>query len=183
MRLLVIDPDAEGVVARLAEAGERADATPASSRAAAEAYLAGAAWDAVAIGDSHPDADALAGLARSLGADVHRYADETALTGWLGGGTGDPADVARAVLADVRDRLAHLAHSLNNPLAVISGHAQLGLEMAHALPLTGDDAADLASSFEGIAGGTRTLAERLAELNVLRREVEQHLERLGGAAR
>lgn len=183
MRLLVIDPAAEAVVARLAEAARGTDTTPAASREVAEAYLAGAAWDAVAIRDDQIGADALADLAGRLGASVHRYADEAALAGWLGGDGGDPAEAARAVLTDVRDRLADLAHSLNNPLAVISGHAQLGLEMARALPLTGDDATDLAASFEGVSTGARALAERLAELNVLRREIEQHLDRLGGASR
>lgn len=174
MLLLVAGPDAEALAARLAGVVE---ATPAPSRLAAEAYLAGAAFDVVAVPEG-PDADDLAALAGRLGARVVRYADADDLVGRVAPTPGtrpavppvDAAD-ARAALVDVRDRLAHLAHDLNNPMAVIAGNAQLAREIARA---TGADAEVLAA-LEDVEAGAEALAELLAGLSALRRSLDARL--------
>jgi signal transduction histidine kinase len=176
--LLVVGPDAEAVAARLAGS---VDATPAASRLAAEAYLAGAAFDLVAVPEG-ADADDLATLAGRLGARVLRYADADALVARLAPpanpAAGAPpavptvdADDARAALVEVRDRLAHLAHDLNNPMAVIAGNAQLAREMARA---TGADPEVLAA-LDGVEAGAEALSALLADLSALRRSLDGRL--------
>jgi len=174
--LLVVGPDAEAIVARLA-----VDATPAPSHLAAEAYLSGAAFDAVAVPDG---ADDLAALAGRLGTRVVRYSDADDLVARFAqtvapaaepaAGADRPAvdpDDARAVLTEVRDRLAHLAHALNNPMAVIAGNAQLGQEVARA---TGADPEVLAA-LDDVAAGADALAALLDDLTALRRSLDAHL--------
>ncbi len=177
MLVLVVGPDAEAIVARLAGSVE---ATPAPSRLAAEAYLTGAAFDVVALAEG-AEADDLAALAGHLGARVMRYTDADALVARLGGPhepvTPAPAPApvdandARAALVEVRDRLVHLVHALNNPLAVIAGNAQLGREVARA---TGADP-DVLAALEGVEAGAAALTELLADLTALRRSLDGRL--------
>ncbi len=175
MLLLVVGPDAEAIVARLAGVVE---ATPAPSRLAAEAYLAGAAFDTVAIA-AGPDADALARLAGRLGARVVRYDSAESLVARFAPAVASsaaapalPAAVsaadARGALVEVRDRLAELAHALNNPLAVVVGNAQLGREVARA---TAADP-DVIAAFDGIDAGAAALGELLGDLTALRRALD-----------
>ena len=172
MLVLVVGPDAEAIVARLAGSVE---ATPAPSRLAAEAYLTGAAFDVVAVPEG-ADADDLATLAGHLGARVMRYAGADALVARLDepatpASAPVAADDARAALVEVRDRLVHLVHALNNPLAVIAGNAQLGREVARA---TGADP-DVLAALEGVESGAAALTELLADLTALRRSLDGRL--------
>ena len=172
MLLLVVGPDAEAAVAQLASVAE---ATPARARLAAEAYLAGASFDAVAIADG-PDADALATLAGRLGARVVRYATADDLVQRFAplpaarseaAARVDPTD-ARETLVALRDRLTELAHTLNNPLAVVVGNAQLAREVARA---TGADP-DVLAALDGVEAGAHALAGLLGELAELRRSLD-----------
>lgn len=176
MLLLVVGPDAEAVVARL---GGAVEATPAPSRLAADAYLSGAAFDAVALPGAE-DADDLAALAGRLGTRVVRYVDADDLVSRFASAPGGegvtdplPADTEslREVLTEVRDRLAHLAHALNNPMAVIAGNAQLGREVARA---TGADA-DVLAALEGVEAGAHALVALLADLTALRRSLDGYV--------
>jgi len=75
----------------------------------------------------------------------------------------DPAEL----LQQVRVALARVVHDVNNPLAVISGNAQLLLELVRMLELD----AELAKPIADIEEASRELAERLAQLSRLREDV------------
>lgn len=75
----------------------------------------------------------------------------------------DPADL----LNQVRVALSRVVHDVNNPLAVISGNAQLLLELARIMELD----AELAKPISDIEEASRELAERLAQLSRLREDV------------
>lgn len=183
-----MDPDAAGVAARLAPLlADAADVsvTPAPSAVAARAYLAGAAFDAVAVRDA-ADAAALQALAGVLGQPltVHVYADEAGLAEWLRARLGPPAatasgasppvatDAARAVLEEVQQELARLTHALNNPLAVVAGNAQLGREMALA---TGADA-EVVDALDGVDAAAAALGALFDEIGALRARIGRALE-------
>jgi signal transduction histidine kinase len=77
--------------------------------------------------------------------------------------TVDPADL----LNQVRIALSRVVHDVNNPLAVISGNAQLLLELVRIMELD----AELAKPISDIEEASRELAERLAQLSRLREDV------------
>ena len=176
--VLLVHPDADDWLRPL---GPTADVTTVGTAQAARAYLAGTAFDLVLVGAGVEGAEAIGALRDVLGLStaVETVADAAALAERLGGGrpsgasaTGSPPSSATSAsgpgaaggpgagadgpLVRVRDELGRVAHALNNPLAVISGNAQLGLELAGAL---GTD--------EAVVDALRSIGEAAAELEAL----------------
>ena len=179
LHLLLVDPDADRLADALS-ALDGLDATPVATAASARAYLAGTAFDAVAVRAGLPEADTLPGLAARLGVarGVLTYTDAEApdLAAALGprlglsarvSAPGAPADRDEALRA-LRDEIARVAHDLANPLAVVVGNAQLGMELARAL---GADAA-LGQAFADIEAAGRQLSERTTRLGALRSRLD-----------
>lgn len=177
MLLLLVDPDAPAVAARLApllDGHPDVSVTPALNAVAARAYLAGASFDAVAVARAD-EAALLRALVEALGqpAVVHVYAGEADLAAWLGRRLGVPVgrppetvapDTAREALVEVRNELARLVHALNNPLSVIAGNAQLGRELALA---TAADA-EVVAALESIDEAATALGGLFSEVSALR---------------
>lgn len=180
--LLLVDPDADRLATSLAgRAG--LEVTTAASPLAARAYLAGASFDAVAVRQG-PDADALGKVHRALGlaAPLHVYPDADALGAWLdrrAPQAATPAATSAALatlqtsaepdaLRALRDEIGRLVHALNNPLAVIAGNAQLGIEMGHALGAD-DSLVDLFGEIDTAAGRLEAL---FAEVGALRARID-----------
>ncbi len=65
--------------------------------------------------------------------------------------------------ADLRVALTRVTHDINNPLAVISGNAQLLLELARALDLD----PDVAKPIQDIEEASQRLASMVERLNAL----------------
>ena len=127
----------------------------------------GGAWMAVA---APPDARLIAALALWHAPREAAAAPEPpAAPAPLGG------EDAVAVLRSTRDALARVVHESNNPLAVVSGNAQLARELLNAAP--GDPA--IAASLLDIQDGADAIAALMAEVTALRREVEAALSALG----
>lgn len=183
MHLLLIDPEAERLAAPLAALD--VDVTPVATASAARAYLAGTAFDAVAVRDGLDGAADLADLASRLGVRLGVTTYTPAEAQDLGAALGPrlgvsprsatdrvppdvPPDAAREALVALRDEIGRVAHDLANPLAVVVGNAQLGLEMARAL---GADAA-LGEAFGDIEAAGRQLAEQTAALAALRARLD-----------
>jgi len=78
-------------------------------------------------------------------------------------GAADPV----ALLSDVRRRLSRVVHDVNNPLAIISGNAQLLVELARMMDLD----PELAKPISDIEEASRQLAERVELLAQLKEEV------------
>lgn len=162
----VIDPDG-------------ADVTAAESQTAARAYLAGTTFDAVFIQDGAPGADAIRALRDVLGlaAPVETVGSAHEVLAWIGrqrDGAAPRSDrastgVAYDELVALRAELGRVAHALNNPLAVIAGNAQLGLELAAAL---GTDEG-VVETLEGIREAAAELAELFSEVSALRARVDR----------
>ena len=72
-----------------------------------------------------------------------------------------------ALLNDVRLALARVVHDVNNPLAIISGNAQLLAELSRAVDLDGD----VNKAINDIEEASQVLASQLARLSDLREEV------------
>ncbi len=187
IHLLLVGPEADRLAETLAPLGG-IDVTPVATVAAARAYLAGTAFDAVAVRAGLEGGGALAELAAGLGVPrgVLEYdpADEADGGASLGARLGlappsapaplpapapagvpgeIPADV-RAALDGLRDELARVAHDLANPLAVVVGNAQLGAELARTLDA--DEA--IGQAFADIEEAGEVLAARLGQLAALR---------------
>ncbi len=186
--LLLVDDDA---AAADALAGVAAlDVTVARSVVAARGYLAGSAFDAVAVrADLDPD-DALGALAAGLNVSggVVRYAGVTALVARFASGpaatpaasaappAAAPAHAAPAqdapelsdALAALRAEIGRVAHDLANPLAVIAGNAQLGTELVR----DADPDGMLTQAFADIGEAAAELARRTADLGALRRRID-----------
>ena len=169
--VLLVGPDAERW------AGRVDGATAAADVAAARAYLAGTVFDAVWVQEGVP----VAGLralrdALGLATAVEPVASFDALASGpgaaaAGGGAGRPdGDVDRA-LADLRDEMARVAHALNNPLSVIAGNAQLGLELGAALGVDGD----VTGAFEQIQQAAAELGDLFGEVAALRARIDRLL--------
>ena len=175
--VLLVHPDADDWIGPLAL---DADVTTAETAQTARAYLAGTAFDLVLVGEGVEGAEAIVALRDVLGLStaVETVADGAAVAQRLGPAPSPPAAAPPAgasgageELGRVRDELSRVAHALNNPLAVIAGNAQLGLELAAAL---GADealvevlrnveaaAAELEALFDEVAG-LRALVDRAA---------------------
>ena len=169
--ILLVGPDAERWSAR---AG--ADAvTAAADLDAARAYLAGTVFDAVWVQEGVP-VGGLRALRDALGLPtaVEPVASFDDLARHLGGagrgGAADGEEVGEA-LAGLRDEMARVAHALNNPLSVIVGNAQLGLELGAALGV--DD--DVTGAFEQIQQAASELGGLFADVAALRARIDRLL--------
>ncbi|MEM1054121.1 MAG: histidine kinase dimerization/phospho-acceptor domain-containing protein [Bacteroidota bacterium] len=74
-------------------------------------------------------------------------------------------------LQTVADDLAHLAHAINNPLAVIVGNAQLARELQSVSP----DDAMVREAISDIETASRELVALMDEMQALRRRVDEAL--------
>ena len=165
--ILLVHPDAD---AWLGSIDARADVTPVGTAQAARAYLAGTAFDLVLIGPDVEGAEAIAALRDVLGLStpIEPVADARAVEERLGASS-QPEVEETEVLGQVRDELARVAHALNNPLAVVAGNAQLGLEMAGALDT--DDA--IVEALQNIKVAAADLEVLFAEVAALRTLVDR----------
>lgn len=172
--LLLVHPDAEQWLESLS--GLDADVTTAATTKEARSYLAFTAFDAVFVGPGVEGAEAIGALRDVLGLStrVETVAGPGEVAERLAeadGGTNgeDPVEALEAL----RGELSRVAHALNNPLAVIAGNAQLGLEMAKA---TGADAS-VTDAFETIGAAASRLEALFAEVGGLRARVDRALGR------
>ena len=169
--VLLVGPDAERWAARAGAAG----VTAASDLDAARAYLAGTVFDAVWVQEGVP-VGGLRALRDALGlpTTVEPVASFDDLDGRLAGAGrgGEPAgeEVERA-LAELRDEMSRVAHALNNPLSVIAGNAQLGLELGAALGVD----ADVTGAFEQIQQAAAELGDLFGEVAALRARIDRLL--------
>ncbi len=82
------------------------------------------------------------------------------------------AEALRASLRAVSDAIVRLHHEVNNPLAIISGNAQLLVEVGRAEGLSDDlmgPILDIEAASERLAASLRSLAALREEVNVFRR--------------
>lgn len=79
---------------------------------------------------------------------------------------GDESDMKR-LLPELRQRLSRIKHDANNPLAIISGNAQLLLELARAMDL----GADFIEPLQDIEEACDRVSEALHELTLLKRSL------------
>ena len=169
--VLLVGPDAPAWAAAVSPEG--VSVTPAHTIAAARAYLSGTAFDAVYVQEGAGPVDGLTALRDVLGlsttVEAVRHLDDvrSRLGGAAGGAEGGAAGGAPPEGAGVRDALEALraemgrvAHALNNPLAVIAGNAQLGLELSQAV-----------ETDEAVVESLRNIAEAAGDLQALFREV------------
>jgi signal transduction histidine kinase len=172
--LLLVTSDGDGAAgcaAALRAAIPDATWTLCPSIDAAEAYLAGASFDAIVVdeainGFDGPDVPV---LRARLGAPVHvfRAGDAGAVRSALKG-----REDAQAQLDEVRVALGRAVHDANNPLTVITGNAQYALEMARTLDLD----ASLLRSLEDIDEAGRRMEAAMATLATLRQRLSNGLE-------
>ena len=108
-----------------------------------------------------------------------------AVASWLGGGlretmppeasgdgAADAAPPAREeVLRPVRDAMAHVVHEINNPLAVISGNAQLARELLAVVP----DDESIPEALRDIEAAAQEIAALMSAVTAVRRQVEAAL--------
>lgn len=87
-------------------------------------------------------------------------------------GVGDALADATALLHSLRNDMSHVVHALNNPLAVISGNAQLGREIAHSLQA--DDS--LVDAFREIDEAAEKLRALFSEVTRLRQRVDDAID-------
>ena len=189
--LLLVGSESARLAETLASDGGP-DVTSVDTVAEARAYLAGTAFDAVAVQAGLEGAEALGALAAGLGVPrgVLVFGDAADLAARLGAHLGralapatplspaaapGPADVpsgipddVRAALDGLRDELARVAHDLANPLAVVVGNAQLGAELARVF---GADEA-IGQAFADIEDAGGALAARLGQLAALRARLD-----------
>ena len=169
--ILLVGPDA-GRWATRADA----DVTAAPDLDAARAYLAGTVFDAVWVQEGVP-VGGLRALRDALGLSttVEPVASFDDLAGRLGaarGGDAEPRseDVEHA-LAGLRNEMARVAHALNNPLSVIVGNAQLGLELGAAFGVD----PDVTTAFEQIQQAASELGDLFGEVAALRARIDRLL--------
>jgi len=82
------------------------------------------------------------------------------------------AETLRGQLRAVSDAIVKLHHEVNNPLAIISGNAQLLAEVGRAEGLSDDlmgPILDIEAATERLAASLRTLATLREEVNPYRR--------------
>ena len=181
--VLLVHPDAARWLQALPP---DADVTTVETAQAARAYLAGTAFDLVLVGAGVEGAEAIGALRDVLGLStpVETVADAGALAERLGPRAAPSASASSPVsgalpasgsatsgapggaLVEVRDELGRVAHALNNPLAVIAGNAQLGLELAAALGAD-DSIAEALRSIEAAAAELEALFSDVAALRTL----------------
>lgn len=136
LSILLVGPDVERWVSE--RNWEGVDVTSTASATAARAYLSGTAFDVVLLQQGGGGADGLRALRDVLGlaTPIKEVQTEEDVRRWLSGHRGatseDVVDEQREMLEDLKRELGRVAHSLNNPLSVIMGNAQLGIELAAA---------------------------------------------------
>ena len=165
--VLLVGPDAQAWAERV-----DADATAAADVEAARAYLAGTVFDAVWVQDGLP-VDGLRELRDALGLStpVEPVGSLAELAGRLGREEAPAGDAVREALVGLRDEMSRVAHALNNPLAVIAGNAQLGLEVGAALGVD----PDVTRAFAEIQTAATDLGDLFAEVAALRARIDRLL--------
>lgn len=189
--VLLVHPDADAWVASLSL---DADVTTVATAQAARAYLAGTAFDAVLVGPGVEGAEAIGALRDVLGlattVETVSGADDVAErlgtappapaapsgSGPAPAASGNAGSAPAGALRQIGDELARVAHALNNPLALIAGNAQLGLELAAA---TGADES-VVEALDGVRAGAAELEALFAEVAALRALVDRALGDSGG---
>jgi len=78
----------------------------------------------------------------------------------------------RELLARIRHDLARTVHEVNNPLAIISGNAQLLAELTRVMDLD----PEICIPILDIEQATRDLADRLSALALLKEDLLQRLD-------
>ena len=166
--VLLVHPNAEAWLSSRPDIA--ATVTPAATARDARAYLAGTAFDAVYLGPDVEGGEAIMALRDVLGLStpIHALPALDDLPDRLSGATGatPPGDSQAALVAG---ELSRVAHALNNPLAVISGNAQLGLEMARAT------AADemVVEALQSIAEAATRLEGLFSDVAALRARIDR----------
>jgi nitrogen-specific signal transduction histidine kinase len=79
--------------------------------------------------------------------------------------------------ADLQGALSRVTHDINNPLSIISGNAQLLLELSRALDLD----PDVAKPIRDIEEASQRLASMVQRLNALNEATHQRENGKGGA--
>ncbi|MEM1116719.1 MAG: histidine kinase dimerization/phospho-acceptor domain-containing protein [Bacteroidota bacterium] len=171
--VLLVGPDAE---AWALDDVEGIDLTTTPSATAARAYLTGTAFDVVFLQEGVGGESGLRALRDVLGlaTPVEVVASRADVEQWLAS-RGETAPSApghsRALLEELKLELGRVAHALNNPLSVIMGNAQLGIELAAAMDTDESIVEALKSIHE--AGGE--LGELFSEVADLRDRVDRLL--------
>ena len=168
--VLLVHPNAEAWLSSRPDIA--ATVTPAATARDARAYLAGTAFDAVYLGPDVEGGEAITALRDVLGLStpIHALPALDDLPDRLSGATGaTPPGDSQAALDEVAGELSRVAHALNNPLAVISGNAQLGLEMARAT------AADemVVEALQSIAEAATRLEGLFSDVAALRARIDR----------
>lgn len=173
VNVLLVGPDVDEWVDAV-DVPDGVSLTATASSTAARAYLSGTAFDAVLLQAGAAGASGLRALRDVLGlaTPIETIGSAEQLGEWVGAraGGGAPFD-ERAVLLDLRRELGRVAHSLNNPLSVIMGNAQLGIELSTALETDEDVVAALVSIYE--ASGE--LSQLFGEVAALRDRIDRLL--------
>ncbi|PAP77189.1 histidine kinase dimerization/phospho-acceptor domain-containing protein [Rubrivirga marina] len=170
---LLVHPDADQWLGQFS--GLDTDVTTAATAKEARAYLAGTAFDIIFVGPGVEGAEAIGALRDVLGlsTQIRSVGGPDEVAHWLA----EEGEVARggedlvATLNALRGELGRVAHALNNPLAVIAGNAQLGLEMARA---TGADES-VTEALETIGTAAGELERLFSEISGLRARVDRAL--------
>lgn len=173
--VLLVHPDAEQWLDALSDAD--ADVTTATTTKEARSYLSFTAFDAVYVGPGVEGAEAIGALRDVLGlstrvetvAGPDEVVERLAEADGAARGGEDPFETLEAL----RGELSRVAHALNNPLAVIAGNAQLGLEMARAT----DADESVAEALETIGSAASKLEALFSEIGGLRARVDRALGR------
>lgn len=176
--VLLVGPDADAWGEDVPRDG--IDLTTTTSTSAARAYLSGTEFDVVFLQEGVGGGDGLRALRDVLGlaTPVEQVAAPGDVVRWLAArasGTSEGGGDARgsqAVLKELKRELGRVAHSLNNPLSVIMGNAQLGIELSTATETDENVVAALQSIYE--AGGE--LGKLFGEVAALRDRVDRLLD-------
>lgn len=170
--VLVVGPDADAWSQN--PALEDVDVTPAETLTAARAYLAGTTFDAVYVQPGAGPVDGLAALRDVLGLAMPIEMVDTLddLCDRLGkNGKAVDSDEVQAALQDLKAEMSRVAHALNNPLAVIVGNVQLGLELSEAMDT--DEA--VVDSLRNVAEAAEELRALFGEISSLRARIDRLL--------
>lgn len=171
LTVLLVGPDVDHWVEEGTPGG--VDVTCTASATAARAYLSGTAFDAVFVQEGTQGADGLRALRDVLGLStpIREVPGADDVGRWIvsqrGGGT-SLTDEQREVLEDLKREMGRVAHSLNNPLSVIMGNAQLGIELSAALETDENVVTALQSIYE--AGNE--LSALFGEVAALRAKID-----------
>lgn len=150
------------------------DVTTTPSATAARAYLSGTEFDVVFLQEGTGGGSGLRALRDVLGlaTPVEVVASEDDVRRWIAArDDGAASGGQREVLEDLKHELGRVAHSLNNPLSVIMGNAQLGIELSSAMDTDENIVSALQSIYE--AGGE--LGALFGDIAALRDRVDRLL--------